>query len=69
MRGPEGELRGMVIAYVDDVMISYTPGDTIMEEKFARVQELYEWGMWESQEFKQTGGRVRQHYDPKSGRW
>ena len=35
MRGPDGELRGMVIAYVDDVMISYMPGDTIMEEKFA----------------------------------
>ena len=65
----EGEPRGMVIAHVDDVMISYMPGDTIMKEKFGQVRELYEWGMWESQEFKQTGGRVRQHYDTKTGPW
>ena len=69
MRGPSGELRGIAIAYVDDVMISFKPGDDLMEKQFVNVQALYEWGLLEAGDFKQTGGRVRQKYDFKKGQW
>ena len=69
MRGPSGELRGIAIAYVDDVMISFKPGDDLMEKQFVNVQALYEWGLWEAGDFKQTVGRVMQKYDSKTGRW
>eukprot|EP00969_Alexandrium_andersonii_P167928 7424331-Alexandrium_andersonii.AAC.1 len=50
-------------------MLSYAPGDELMTSKHEEVQGLYEWGLWESGDFMQTGGRVRQRYDSRSGRW
>ena len=49
--------------------ISFKPGDDLMEEQFVNVQALYERGLWEAGDFKQTSGRVKQKYDSKAGQW
>ena len=64
-RGEDGSLIGLAVVYVDDIMIGFVPGNEVMENIFQQVQDLYEWGVWESGDFMQTGGRVRQHYNSK----
>ena len=55
----EGDLIGLICFHVDDVLVAGAGAQ--FEQNFEQIQNLYEWGSWESRDFVQCGTRMRQN--------
>ena len=69
LRNQFGELVGMLVGHVDDVMLAVAPDNEQATKAEKKVRELYDWGSWESGDFVQTGTRIRQERDPRLKTW
>ena len=56
------------LVYVDDFMLACSDSP-FGKHVFDSVNNLYEWGKWESRVFKQCGARITQAYDKHTGTW
>ena len=67
-RDENGVIHALCLVYVDDFMLACSDSP-FREHIFDGINNLYEWGTWESRVFTQCGARITQAYDKHPRTW
>ena len=67
-RDENGVIQALCLVYVDDFMLACSDSP-FGKHIFERINNLYEWGKWESRVFKQCGAQITQACKRYSGTW
>ena len=65
-RGENGVIHALCLVYVDDFMLACSDSP-FGKHVFESINNLYEWGRWESRVFKQCGAQITQAYNKHTG--
>lgn len=60
---PEGTVRGIILAHVDDFVFSGSEGDSQWNEILKKIRTEFWWSDWETGSFVQCGVYIEQHAD------
>ena len=67
-RDENGVIHALCLVYVDDFILACSDSP-FGKHVFESINNLYEWGKWESRVFKQCGAQITQTYNKHTGTW
>ena len=67
-RDENGVIHALCLVYVDDFMLACSDSP-FGKHVFHRINNLYEWGTWESRVFTQCDARITQAHDKHTRTW
>ena len=67
-RDENGVIHASVLGFVDDFMLACSDSP-FGKHVFESINNLCEWGQWESRVFKQCGAQITQAYNNHTGTW
>ena len=67
-RDENGVIHALCLVYVDGFMLACSDSP-FGKHVFESIDNLYEWGNWESRVFKQCGAQITQAYNKHTGTW
>ena len=68
LRNENGVIQVLCLVYVDDFTLACSDS-TFRKQVFDGINNLCEWGTWESRVFTQCGARITQAYDKHTNTW
>ena len=68
LRNENGVIQALCLVYVDDFTLACS-ASTFRKQVFDGINNLYEWGTWESRVFRQCGARTTQANDKHTNTW
>ena len=67
-RDENGVILALCLVYVDDFMLACSDSP-FGKRVFESINNMYEWGKWESRVFKQCGAQITQACNKHTGAW